>query len=200
MSRKMSRKLTTWQRSSAFLDLPPEIRNRIYELILIQPQEVRIIAGHDCSSTRAVLCACRQTHKEATAIYYMRNTFGLETPQWFFSRHLNFWLRRIGGRKRAMLRDLRIWLVGESQLIMADKLSFLKEQNAKLANDGLWLPLEVLRIRVNSEYLHYYDLEVLAGEDCFKDVDGDYDPYRGYPRKGPCIREWKYAWDVWVRN
>ena len=78
---------------------------------------------------------------------------------------------------------------------MAEKLSFLNELNAKLAKDGLWLSLEVLRVRVNAEYLHYYDLEALVDIEELEEPEDEVARLR--LRKGPSIRDWRYEWDIW---
>jgi len=60
------------------LELPPEIRNTIYEhaLVFSQPLQVRHKHIYDINQTdRAPLQACQQIRREALSIYYSSNTF-----------------------------------------------------------------------------------------------------------------------------
>lgn len=63
--------------TSNFLGLPGEIRNQIYELLLVIP--IHPSVKQDRSSTSGIhpqiMAASRQTHREASAILYGCNTF-----------------------------------------------------------------------------------------------------------------------------
>ena len=60
-----------------FFALPPELRNMIYEAVLVAP-EPRVFGVPDIDSDksdRVLLHVCKQTRNEATPIYYSRNRF-----------------------------------------------------------------------------------------------------------------------------
>lgn len=59
-----------------FLDLPGEIRNQIYRLLLIVPSpSTKRVLGSDPAIYPQILCVCRKVHKEASEILYGANTF-----------------------------------------------------------------------------------------------------------------------------
>ncbi|KAK3670990.1 hypothetical protein LTR78_009106 [Recurvomyces mirabilis] len=64
----------------SFLGLPPEVRNKIYELILMaeEPIPLRIQrAWYVRQRYRSLVHVCRQTLRESQKLYYSRNTFVL---------------------------------------------------------------------------------------------------------------------------
>lgn len=62
------------QRPTSFLDLPGEIRNRVYRLSLIfdRPFEVKVPSG---SFSMPLLLANKQIYAEASSIFYQENAF-----------------------------------------------------------------------------------------------------------------------------
>lgn len=59
-----------------FLDLPGEIRNYIYELLLLVPSPSTPRAlGSDPPLHPQILAVCRQLHREAAEVLYGKNTF-----------------------------------------------------------------------------------------------------------------------------
>ncbi|KAK5128845.1 hypothetical protein LTR85_000178 [Meristemomyces frigidus] len=76
------------------LDLPPEIRNNIYEYVLIfrEPLQIRHRHLYDINmNNRALLQTCQQIRAEALGIYLSNNTFVLST-----TRDLGNWLDSLG--------------------------------------------------------------------------------------------------------
>jgi hypothetical protein len=81
------------------LDLPPEIRNSIYEYCVIMPDPVALV-GRKTSHTPDLLRVNRRIREEAFPIFYSNNEFGLETcsaidlTRWLFRavqpKHLKF--------------------------------------------------------------------------------------------------------------
>lgn len=56
-----------------FLDLPPELRNRIYRDATVSTEQIRV---QDAGYARPpLLSTCRQVRSEAVAIYYAENVF-----------------------------------------------------------------------------------------------------------------------------
>ena len=60
-----------------FIELPAELRNRIYRLALLEPDAIKI---NDSSTPQepSLLSACRQIRQEAISIYYGENHFELQ--------------------------------------------------------------------------------------------------------------------------
>ncbi|KAK4497143.1 hypothetical protein PRZ48_011593 [Zasmidium cellare] len=88
-----------------FFDLPPELRNQIYAIILIRPRKLNLIGmypgyahlNNTVIHTR-ILRTCKRIHQEATPILYGANTFLVRTDgtSWWFlnmigrsSEHIN---------------------------------------------------------------------------------------------------------------
>ncbi|KAH7066303.1 hypothetical protein BKA63DRAFT_571680 [Paraphoma chrysanthemicola] len=59
----------------SLLKLPGEIRNAIYEAILVHDQRVRVVDGHAHFPVVSILATCQQISLEATPILDSRNTF-----------------------------------------------------------------------------------------------------------------------------
>ncbi|KAK3622554.1 hypothetical protein LTR56_022109 [Elasticomyces elasticus] len=72
------------------LGMPPEIRNRIYELSLVQDEPIRSHCGVCCVGP-ALLQTNRQISREARGIYYTANTF---QGDWNFAFHLLYTIDR----------------------------------------------------------------------------------------------------------
>ncbi|KAI1160232.1 hypothetical protein F5B18DRAFT_536184 [Nemania serpens] len=72
-----------------FLSLPPEIRNQVYEVVLVPPHPVRLVditdhgtiqvsgASWSWKRSTVLLRANRQVRAEATAVLFGRNRFAL---------------------------------------------------------------------------------------------------------------------------
>lgn len=107
--------------NSSLLSLPSELRNTIYELVLVSEKRIKIYdkANKDCRPP-AVLQACHQLRHEAGAIYYGGNIFKIraiwndeakeDQDVWFDSCDSFFaqWLASIGPDSRAGLRKVHI--------------------------------------------------------------------------------------------
>ena len=61
------------QPQSKFLELPGEIRNKIYRLVLVSDDNIDITITP--TPEPALLNVCRTTLEEATTIYYLENSF-----------------------------------------------------------------------------------------------------------------------------
>ncbi|KAK5730724.1 hypothetical protein LTR15_000662 [Elasticomyces elasticus] len=83
------------------LGMPPEIRNRIYELSLVQDEPIRS-HWRVCSAGPALLRTNHQIALEATGIYYGANTF---EGNWTFMYHL---LLTIDRTRLLMLKELHL--------------------------------------------------------------------------------------------
>jgi hypothetical protein len=140
--------------TSRLLRLPSELRNRIYELVLIQPDAIRLPQGRSESGKRDLLCTCRQIHDEAVGIYYGSNAFIADCGSWFLNVDLICWLRGLGPKKRSMLRDVRLSL--RQQRVLGslsgprDMDFFITALMKKLDAMGLMLPKSAIRVEAGS--------------------------------------------------
>lgn len=63
---------------ASFLELEPELRNRIYRELLVTDTVVKFNPAPRLSRTAALLRTCRQVHEEARGILYGENAFHLD--------------------------------------------------------------------------------------------------------------------------
>lgn len=91
------------------MNLPPELRNIIYEMVF-DSTIIHIAKKTGGPRTRkpaqqapALLLSCRQTHDEATKIYYSRTTFDFDCV-----RRLSAWTRKIGSLRRRTVEHVRL--------------------------------------------------------------------------------------------
>ena len=94
-----------------FFDLPPEIRNRIYELTVINEQTITLAPRMQRLQT-AVIEVCRQMRAECRELYWTSNTFVFAIP--FDGHYLPNWLTRLKNEFRPRLNidvvvDRRGW-------------------------------------------------------------------------------------------
>lgn len=98
------------------LRLPLEVRNIIYHLILIQPEQpVRLVGRGEASTT--ILRACKQTHDEAWHIFYRNNHLLVAS-----TRDLHDFLRSTSVTRRREIRKITIDCLFKGCL----RLSYLK--------------------------------------------------------------------------
>lgn len=69
----------------AFLALPAELRNRIYEFALIKDDPIEVVLWRPCSNGAppALTQTSRQIRSESLPIFYGLNTFRLDAEDWF---------------------------------------------------------------------------------------------------------------------
>ena len=91
--------------SVGFLSLPIEIRNKIYELALVQPYHLWISPYHTHRTTNKppLLRTCKTISYETSPIFYGANSFIADQVEYFIQ-----WLRTLGRVNIAYLRDLEI--------------------------------------------------------------------------------------------
>jgi hypothetical protein len=110
-----------------FLKLPPELRNRIYELVLVEEKPIQIstwaqsqkpcrpswcdlmhtLDGQLIAHLRepSVLEVCKQIRTEGLPIFYGQNVFFGDTPD---SHRWVEWLAQLGPKKRAMVKNMQL--------------------------------------------------------------------------------------------
>jgi hypothetical protein len=107
--------------NSLLLNLPPELRNRIYELVLVRHDLIEVDSNHAIYDTEdnveedkstikepPLLRTCQMIRNEATPLYYSSNTFSCRYN--YSSNAFPILIRWIRGRtpeKCAMLTDVR---------------------------------------------------------------------------------------------
>jgi hypothetical protein len=148
---------------SKLLQLPSELRNKIYSLVLVHPTAIRIPFGQSESSKRALLRANHQVHDEAVGIYYGNNAFIADCGVWFLNADLICWLRSLGWKKRLLLKDIRLSLRQQKVFSppggVGDTHFFITALIKRLDGMGLLLPLDAVRVELGDEYLTYSELD-----------------------------------------
>ena len=97
-------------RGFSFLQLPPEIRNRIYDLVFVKPGYIGSGGSltkafyYDAAKWRNLAFArsCRQVYKESADIFYARNGF-----EFFYIRPFLEFIEAIGYKRRNLLTKIR---------------------------------------------------------------------------------------------
>ena len=124
------------------LALPAEWRNRIYHLVLVSDQRIRITPSPqgfqhtDRTHEPSLIQTCRQIRREATTIYYSDNVFRANLLP-----DLVAWLKLIGEATRAMLKNVQ--LIRECYSTVA-RLFMIERDLRDLARQGVPLRPEVL--------------------------------------------------------
>ena len=103
-----------------FVRLTPELRNRLYEMILVKPEVIDFTDSGDHTELRtavqhpALTRTCRQIRTESLAIFYELNTF-LTDSQYCFCGTQS-WIQVIGPQNRSRLKQLYVDFAGILQL------------------------------------------------------------------------------------
>ena len=100
--------------SSPLARLPPELRNTIYEMVVLEEDPIDIEADQTTLAfpIPGLLRTCSQLCAEASSIFYGRNIFVVSNPEFSYVNEteciLHEWLRMLGGTNRALLREVRL--------------------------------------------------------------------------------------------
>ncbi|KAF7194672.1 hypothetical protein HII31_03934 [Pseudocercospora fuligena] len=91
--------------SSRFLDLPGELRNRIYRLALIQKDNTRIAVSSTGFERPALTRVNKQIRQESMPIFLYENKFTIDLPRFKTNSYLRFCLlvlkfKKYGGFKK----------------------------------------------------------------------------------------------------
>lgn len=185
------------QGSTLLTALPPEIRNDICERVLIHRRPIKITRGQSERSTRILLDVCRQLKAEFSNLYYNRNIFTCQCMDADLDRGVDstnsliLWLQRIGARNRGMLREVQIRIVNRRTFNKDDLFPFLRDQNVRLSREVGWLPLSLLRVRLEDEWLSQPELsELIVKNEIEEEIDALDHTGSSLP-KGPDILVWK---------
>ncbi|KAK3655902.1 hypothetical protein LTR22_010060 [Elasticomyces elasticus] len=77
------------QKSALLLDLPPELRNAIYEYVLVLEQPITITKTSKWTQP-GLLRVCKQIRHETASIYYNTNKFRIDCADMDFTLYLGF--------------------------------------------------------------------------------------------------------------
>lgn len=108
-----------------FLDLPSELRNQIYRLVLLEEDEITL--KKNGFTEAPLLLACRRVRKETIAIFYLENKWLLDAPDWDHSLHLAF-IKHVRSRQSIHSIDKLItyWTNTGSYYNKANLIEFIK--------------------------------------------------------------------------
>lgn len=139
--------------SVGFLSLPIEIRNKIYESVLVEPNSLWISPYHThrTMSIPPLLITCKTINYEASPIFYGANSFIADHVEYFLQ-----WLKTLGRVNITYLRDLEMH-IGRS---------FRPDQS-----QWLWIrALEDLRMARGLRHLYISWNDALGGDLYFKNA------------------------------
>ncbi|KAK5704352.1 hypothetical protein LTR97_003370 [Elasticomyces elasticus] len=111
------------QTCSRLLDLPPELRNAIYEYALVIHQPITISKTSQWTQP-GLLRACKQIRQEAAPIYYGMNQFHIYCPSLDFTLSLAF--RTHSGKWRKGLNNVEVVDIGNGRPNWSTFLVFLE--------------------------------------------------------------------------
>jgi len=97
-----------------FLELPPELRNMIYEFALVEDQPTFISCYYKCPNMRprgfGLLLVCKQIYEEGLSIL-----FGMNTISFFSVEDMAMSLKSLGKFQRDLIRSVYFDLRGKSR-------------------------------------------------------------------------------------
>ncbi|KAK0301115.1 hypothetical protein LTS00_000264 [Friedmanniomyces endolithicus] len=131
MDRQIQQSTTTSDQTSCLLlGLPPELRNHIYEYLLLGGEDEAPVHVTDCLSEErglppiilqagseelwqppAILQTCQQIRDEATPVYYTTNTFDVFVDSRDLERTICHWLTALGSHIRDKIRTIHLGLM-----------------------------------------------------------------------------------------
>lgn len=132
--------------------LPPELRNYIYELTLIERNDIKINKPRTCHNPSRVwkppplLQTCGQLRTEALPVYYSNNKFVVVENFWSEPVTLEAWLGTIGAEARRCVRSIRPFLLHTFATLELAKgqsrwcKGHLRTEDVAVPNAKLWFP------------------------------------------------------------
>ena len=142
------------QNGCRLLNLPAELRNRIYELVLQDSRNFNIRPWHSNSyKYPALLRTCQQIAGEAGSIFFQQTTFYVAAGDCI-------WLRALSPRNRSLIRKIRpiftaAWLAQcKFELVQQMRAEVLHEFNVGITIEvGCWENRILSDLSVGSEYV-----------------------------------------------
>ncbi|KAH0428320.1 hypothetical protein CcaCcLH18_09092 [Colletotrichum camelliae] len=123
----LRRKFRKEKRRFALLELPVELRKRIYELVLVRPGFYRLIstkfADRSERDSRSILLTCKGVYEEAHGIFFSENRFALASGDWRYIPYrfqVQDFVRTIGPINASLVRHFcQITQMTEFNIIIA---------------------------------------------------------------------------------
>lgn len=162
--------------SVGFLSLPIEIRNKIYEPVLVEPNYLWISPYHTHRTTSVppLLITCKSINYEASPIFYGANSFIADHVEYFLQ-----WLKTLGQVNIKYLRDLEMHIGRSSR----------PDQS-----QWLWIrALEALRMAKGLRHLYISWNDELGGDLYFKNALAGLRDLKGLVIDCPNYRQRKSA-------
>lgn len=130
--------------SSPFARLPPELRNHIYFLALVNSDQTQVKRRiSKFWKAPSLLQTCSQIRTEALPIHYGNNTFTI--IHWDALEAIEIWLRAIGPNARGFLRKVHMGY-GDADLEDDQRLKRREDCKEVLRKHGLGIPGAVLLV------------------------------------------------------
>lgn len=142
------------QQESRLLQLPPEIRNRIYEAVLLKYEMVDILRG---TRVPPVLRTCHQIRYEASGIYYARTILVISAAPAFsktnFIGYICKWLKALRPMDRSAIRTIYLdddyYHVEEASEDLRSYEQHFAQHEASVSADVLYVELQEYSTWVN---------------------------------------------------
>lgn len=90
---------------ASFSQLPSELRNTIYELLLLHSEPIDPWHRFRLKLTTGLFRVCKTVHHESTSLFYSRNRLDLTAA---YPKILDLFFEKIGSRNAACVRDVLI--------------------------------------------------------------------------------------------
>lgn len=144
-----------------------------------------------------LLDVCRQLKAEFSCLYYHNNIFTCQCTESDLDRELSStdslirWLKRIGPRNRGMLREIQMRILSQRSFHKDELFGFLRNQNVRISREVGWVPLSVLRVRLDLHWLTQLELnELILKKLIRKEIEALESTGSSVP-KGPDLIVWK---------
>lgn len=132
---------------SHLLDLPPELRNRIYREVLLKTDSIQVTGqGYERPS---LLTTCRQIRSEGLSIFYHENSFSILMSDYDISVW-HKWIRRGAELPDSIFKDRRVRaeiMVASTAPNWSNLLSWLRVYHEVKGCPGMRRPAELSEVR-----------------------------------------------------
>lgn len=139
------------------MSLPPELRNRVYDLAIVEllpvPINEHLQAVYNMTPSGnlmlwtfndpRLLNTCQQIYNEAAPVYYGRNTF---TSTWSPRGTVLIWLRTIGKEKIAMLKRAQVHDQTQYHFTLVNSMLKMEGCETLFKKEGVPLSKDVFRV------------------------------------------------------
>ncbi|RVX69491.1 hypothetical protein B0A52_06555 [Exophiala mesophila] len=137
-----------------FLDLPFEMRDRIYRSVLVDDDPIDFYARHNLSHSSALLRTCKTVHNEATDVLYGSNSFHFKRQTQYRGKYFDEFWYEVG------YEDVRRFFetIGPVNISKMNYLSLKLTDGLKLNEPGMSAPKDQLRFVTDPNLQHVFNL------------------------------------------